>query len=94
VTEGKPRSPLGEEMMRIAGRYNLRYTRSIERRIKQKMGYGPSHPAISKWLDGSSTPTPENLTAFADAFDATLEERIRLAWAVAYRKPFPGEETR
>jgi transcriptional regulator with XRE-family HTH domain len=87
--EGRPFSPLGEVMMELAERRHIRRPRSIEKFIKERTGYSPSNVSITHWLHGDARPTAENLQRFADAFGATHEDRVRLAWADAYRTPYP-----
>lgn len=89
MSEGRPYSPLGEVIMDIAAKKNIRRAKSIENYMRKKMGRAPSNVAISKWLYGDSRPDPKNgyLELFADAFEATPEERVRLAYADTFRCP-------
>lgn len=57
--------------------YNLRTSRGLTQRdIARKLGI--SDKAISKWENGSSQPTVQNLQKLAEIFDITLEELLKI----------------
>lgn len=89
MSEGRPLSPLGEVMMEIAARQNIRRPTSIRNRMLEATGRAPSVQSITKWITGDSRPDPKNgyLEAFADAFGATEKDRVRLAVADTFRAP-------
>lgn len=87
--EGRPYSPLGEVIMEIAEKKHIRRPRTIENFIRSTMGYSPTNVSITKWIYGDARPDPKrgHLELFANAFDATQEERVRLAYADTFRCP-------
>lgn len=89
MSEGKPYSPLGVVIAEISGRKNIRGPERIANYVKAKTGRGPSGVSVGKWMYGESRPSPKNgyLELFADAFEATDEERVRLAYADTFRCP-------
>jgi hypothetical protein len=81
-------SPLGLVLDDLARRRNVRGPTSIARHIKNRMGYGPSPSAWQQILTGETkNPERKNIKQFADAFELSSEERVRLAWVYVY-----GEE--
>lgn len=89
MSEGRPPAPLGEVILEIAGRHNIRRPTSIRRRMMERKGRAPSTNSIVKWIYGDSRPDPKKgyLEDFADAFDASAKDRVRLAVADTFRSP-------
>ena len=58
--------------------HNLRVTRGLtQREIAEKLSI--SDKAISKWENGTSQPSVDNLQRLADIFDITLEELLKVS---------------
>ena len=77
-------SELGEMLDAIARQRNVRGPYSVARWITDTTGYRVSGQAVSGHFYGVRYPRPSFITAFAEAFDLSLEERDKLAWLYTY----------
>ena len=91
--EGRPYTALGEVINVVAQKRNVRGPFRIHNYMKARLGENvPGGVAISKWMYGDSDPEKENLQKFAEAFELSKDERIRLAWAAIYGEELPEGE--
>ncbi len=79
----KPYSKLGKLLDLLARRRSVRGPYAIAQRVSDT-GHKVSGQAVSKHLYGESRPRPPFLSAFAEAFALTPEERGELAWTYTY----------
>jgi hypothetical protein len=91
MVEGKPYSPLGEVMDDLARKRHVQGPHRICNRLIAWFGEdaAPSGVSVSKWMHGESHPNWRWIAMFAEAFELTTEEKVRLAWAYAFRNEYP-----
>lgn len=96
MKSGKPYTPVGEVMDRIAreSQWHIRGPYHIADFVKERTGYSPARNVWSKYFHGGSTPSPEALIAFCQAFECNREEVIELSVARSFRgrPPLPLEK--
>lgn len=87
VTEGKPYAPLGEVMDQIARQpqYSIRGPYRVADFVKEKTGKGPARNTWSDYFYGKSSPSPDTMRAFSDAFECNERQVMALAYARAFR---------
>ena len=86
MTDNKPRrySELGKVLDDLARERDVRGPYNIANHVKNATGYEASGQVLSKYLYGEYVPKREFVSAFAEAFELTPQERGKLAWVYAY----------
>ena len=80
----KAYSELGNLLDDLARKRGVRGPYNIAQRVTIMTGHKVTGQAVSRHFYGESWPKPEFISAFAEAFDLTKEERDMLAWAYTY----------
>jgi hypothetical protein len=75
---------LGKVLDILARKRNVRGPYSIARQINTGAQYEVSGQVISRYLYGSTRPSPNFIRAFVQAFDLSKEECDTLAWFYTY----------
>jgi hypothetical protein len=88
---GRPYSAFGEVLDELARKRNVRGPHSIANYMKARVPEAPSGVAVSKWLYGDSSPTPESVRKFAEAFELSKGEKITLSFAFTYGQEPPKD---
>jgi transcriptional regulator with XRE-family HTH domain len=88
---GRPYSAFGEVLDELARKRNVRGPHSIAIYMKARVPEAPSGVAVSKWLYGESSPTPESVRRFAEAFELSEGEKITLSFAFTYGQEPPKD---
>jgi hypothetical protein len=89
---GRPYSAFGEVLDELARTRNVRGPHRIHNYMKARLGENvPSGVAISKWMCGQASPTPENVRRFAEAFELSEGEKITLSFAFTYGQEPPTD---
>jgi hypothetical protein len=87
MANGRPYTALGTVMDELARKRNVRGPHRIANYMHSKVEGAPSGVAVSKWMYGDSSPRPESVELFADAFELNPRERAELAYAYTFRYP-------
>jgi hypothetical protein len=80
----KPYSELGKVLDSLARKREVRGPYNIAHRVTAVTRYKVTGQAVSHYFYGNSRPKREFVSAFAEAFDLTTEERDALAWLYTY----------
>jgi hypothetical protein len=71
-------------MDELARQRNVRGPHRIANYAKKHIPEFPSGTSVAKWMYGDAVPNVENLRRFAEAFELSEEEKMRLALAHTY----------
>jgi transcriptional regulator with XRE-family HTH domain len=89
--EGRPYSAFGEVLDELARKRNVRGPQRIANYMTARLGEAPTGSAVSKWMHGDASPTPENVRRFAEAFELSEGEKITLSFAFTYGQEPPKD---
>lgn len=87
MSKGRPYGALGQIMDEIARdpRFNVRGPYRVADFVKERTGSGPARNTWSDYFYGKSSPAPETLRAFTEAFECDERQVMALAYARAFR---------
>ncbi|MCA1718254.1 MAG: helix-turn-helix transcriptional regulator [Actinobacteria bacterium] len=88
---GRPYSALGEVLDELARKRDVRGPHRIANYVKARFPDAPSGVAVSKWMYGEASPTPENVRRFAEAFELSEGEKTTLSFAFTYGQEPPKD---
>lgn len=80
----RPYSELGKLLDALARERDVRGPYQIAHFIKDVTGYEVSGQSVSKYLYGEQSPKSAFISAFAEAFELTRQERHALAWTCVF----------
>jgi hypothetical protein len=86
----KPYGELGKLMDSLARTRDVRGPYNIAQLVTDVTGHRVTGQAVSRYFYGDSRPGPAFISAFAQAFELTKEERDELAWLYTYGTRLDG----
>ncbi|QIN77656.1 hypothetical protein GBA65_03070 [Rubrobacter marinus] len=84
MTDGPPYRDLGKLMAAMALKRLASDPSTIAARIREAADHAVDPEDVLDYLRGARCPAPKFISAFADAFSLTVEERRRLAWMYTF----------
>lgn len=88
MDEGARYSRLGHVLDDLARKRDVRGPARVARYVRSRMGEGPGPSAWHQIFTGETKqPAATNIELFANAFDLTYEERVRLALVYSFPEP-------
>jgi predicted transcriptional regulator len=83
-SKDKPYCELGRILDDLSRDRDVRGPYNIAHQVQNATGFEVSGQVVSQYLYGRFSPKREFITAFAEAFELTPQERGKLAWVYAY----------
>ena len=84
IDKNRPYSELGKLLDALARERDVRGPYDITRHLRGATGHEVSGQSLSKYMYGDQLPKRAFVSAFAEAFELTPQERAELAWVYAY----------